>query len=139
MRPVLFLFSGAIFGIGLTLSGMTDPARVRGFLDLFGDWDPTLAFVMGGALLVMGLAWLIQPRMLKPLIDNDFHLPGTTLIDGKLLGGALLFGAGWGLGGLCPGPAIAAVGMTTNITSVATFVIAMLAGMVLHKLVTSKH
>lgn len=138
MRQLLTLLSGVIFGIGLTVSGMTDPARVRGFLDLFGDWDPTLAFVMGGALIVMAVAWVIQPRMVKPLVDTTFHLPGTRHIDGKLVGGAVLFGAGWGLGGLCPGPAIASIGTAPDIAAIGTFVLAMVGGMLLHKFTTSK-
>ncbi|GAA0272290.1 YeeE/YedE family protein [Alteraurantiacibacter aestuarii] len=130
MKNLIGLVSGLIFGIGLTLSGMTDPSRVRGFLDLFGDWDPTLAFVMGGAILVMGPAWLIQRRMAQPLGDSAFHLPGTQNLDGKLIGGAALFGIGWGLGGLCPGPAVAALG--TAPLAAGVFVIAMLAGMMVH-------
>lgn len=139
MKQLLSLIAGVIFGIGLTLSGMTDPARVRGFLDIFGNWDPTLAFVMGGAVLVMAVAWIIQPKMVKPLVDTSFHLPGTHKIDGKLVGGAVLFGAGWGLGGLCPGPAVASLGTAANIASVGTFVVAMLAGMILHKLTAGKN
>ncbi|TIX49676.1 YeeE/YedE family protein [Alteraurantiacibacter aquimixticola] len=139
MKQLLTLIAGVIFGIGLTLSGMTDPARVRGFLDIFGDWDPTLAFVMGGALIVMAVAWFIQPKMVKPLVDTTWHLPGTRHIDGKLVGGAALFGVGWGLGGLCPGPAIASLGTAPSPAAIATFVASMLAGMLLHKLVTSKN
>ncbi len=138
MKQLLTLISGVIFGVGLTVSGMTDPARVRGFLDLFGDWDPTLAFVMGGALIVMAVAWLVQPRMVKPLVDTTFHLPGTRHIDRKLVGGAVLFGAGWGLGGLCPGPAIASIGTAPDIAAIGTFFLAMVGGMLLHKLTTSK-
>lgn len=137
MKQILALISGLIFGLGLMLSGMTDPARVRGFLDLFGNWDPTLAFVMGGALLVMALAWLVQYRMTRPLADATFHLPPTHQLDGKLLGGAVLFGAGWGLAGLCPGPAIASVG-TAPLASIGTFVAAMLIGMAAHKAVADK-
>ena len=136
MKQLLALIAGVVFGIGLTVSGMTDPARVRGFLDLFGNWDPTLAFVMGGALIVMFVAWLIQPRMVKPLVDTSFHLPGTRHLDGKLLVGSALFGVGWGLGGLCPGPAIASLG--TAPMSVAVFVIAMIAGMALHRFVADR-
>ncbi len=136
MKQLLALIAGVVFGIGLTVSGMTDPARVRGFLDLFGNWDPTLAFVMGGALIVMVVAWLVQPRMVRPLVDTSWHLPGTRHLDGKLLGGAALFGVGWGLGGLCPGPAIASLG--TAPMSVAVFVIAMIAGMSLHRLVADR-
>ena len=137
MKQVLALVAGVIFGIGLTLSGMIDPARVRGFLDLFGDWDPTLAFVMGGALIVMAAAWVVQYRMTRPLADTTFHLPPTHRLDAKLLGGAVLFGAGWGLGGLCPGPAVASLG-TAPLAAIGTFMAAMLAGMALHKLLPEK-
>ena len=132
VRAILALVSGAIFGAGLALSGMMNPARVRGFLDLFGDWDPTLAFVMGGAMLVMGVAWVIQRRMAAPLNGPSFHLPGTALIDRRLIGGAVLFGIGWGLAGLCPGPAIASLG--TAFVPALIFVAAMLAGMGLFRL-----
>ncbi|APE29336.1 YeeE/YedE family protein [Aurantiacibacter gangjinensis] len=127
MRAFLSLLSGTIFGFGLALSGMMNPARVRGFLDLFGDWDPTLAFVMGGAMLVMAAAWLVQRRLARPTADRDFHLPETQTIDAPLLSGAVLFGVGWGLAGLCPGPAIASLG--TALPQVLVFVVAMIVGM----------
>lgn len=127
MRALLALLSGLLFGAGLAISGMMDPARVRGFLDIAGRWDPTLAFVMGGALLVMALAWLVQRRMTKPLTDAQFHLPGTSRLDARLIGGAALFGIGWGLAGLCPGPAIAS--LAVNPRPAAIFVVAMIAGM----------
>ncbi|WP_309698253.1 DUF6691 family protein [Sphingomonas sp. SORGH_AS_0870] len=103
------LFSGVLFGMGLALSGMTDPARVRAFLDVTGAWDPTLAFVMGGALLPMAIAWAVVRRRARPVVADVFHLPATSPIDARLIGGAALFGIGWGLAGLCPGPAIAAL------------------------------
>lgn len=131
-RGFVALVSGSLFGFGLALSGMMNPARVRGFLDIFGVWDPTLAFVMAGALIVMGMAWRIQPRMHRPVACEDFSLPGTKLIDAKLLGGSALFGIGWGLGGLCPGPAIAS--LAVNFNHVILFVIAMAAGMVVFRL-----
>jgi len=131
-RWLVALVSGSLFGAGLALSGMMNPARVRGFLDVFGAWDPTLAFVMGGAVLVMAAAWLIQGGMTRPLAGDDFHLPSTKLIDAKLLGGAALFGIGWALAGLCPGPAIASLG--TTIVPAAVFVAAMIAGMAIFKL-----
>jgi uncharacterized membrane protein YedE/YeeE len=122
MRALIALAAGALFGAGLALSGMADPARVRAFLDLFGAWDPTLAFVMGGAILPMALAWRIRPRMDRPLADEAF---------GRLAIGAILFGAGWGLGGLCPGPAIASLVLYP--LSVAPFLLAMGAGFALHR------
>lgn len=132
MRAFIALLSGAIFGFGLALSGMMNPGRVRGFLDLFGDWDPTLAFVMGGAMLVMAGGWFIQHRMAAPVAEEKFHLPATGHIDGRLLGGAALFGIGWGLAGLCPGPAVASLG--TAFAPALIFVAAMLAGMAMFAL-----
>jgi len=126
------LVSGGLFGAGLTLSGMTDPARVRGFLDLFGDWDPTLAFVMAGAVLVMAVAWRIRARMPRPIFGEKFSLPDRTDLDPKLLTGSALFGVGWGIAGLCPGPAVASLALSPG--AVLPFVGAMLAGMVLHAL-----
>ena len=111
------LISGTLFGAGLALGGMTNPARVRGFLDIFGAWDPTLAFVMGGAVIVMAVAWRFVPRMAAPLLDERFHLPT---------------GIGWGVAGLCPGPGIAA--LVIEPASAAIFVAAMLAGMALVRL-----
>lgn len=103
------LLAGAVFGAGLTVGGMTDPARVRGFLDLFGDWDPTLAFVMGGAVLVMAIVWRIQPNLARPLFGEKFSVPERTDLTSSLVGGAALFGVGWGIAGLCPGPGLAAL------------------------------
>ncbi len=121
------LASGTIFGAGLTIGGMTDPARVRGFLDLFGAWDPTLAFVMGGAVLVMALAWMLQRRMLHPVFAEGFSLPDRNDLTPRLIGGSALFGIGWGIAGLCPGPGFAALAIAPG--SAAIFVAAMLAGM----------
>ena len=126
------LASGTIFGSGLALGGMTDPARVRGFLDLFGNWDPTLAFVMGGAVLVMALAWLLQKRMQRPVFAEGFSLPDRSDITPRLVGGSALFGIGWGIAGLCPGPGFAALAIAP--ASAAIFVGAMLAGMLLVRL-----
>ena len=123
--------SGFLFGMGLTVSGMTDPQRVRGFLDLFGNWDPTLAFVMGGAVLVMAAAWRIQARMTKPVFGEKFALPDRTDLDPRLIAGAALFGIGWGIAGLCPGPAVASLVLSP--VHAIPFVAAMLAGMLLQK------
>jgi uncharacterized protein len=127
------LASGTIFGAGLTLGGMTDPARVRGFLDLLGAWDPTLAFVMGGAVTVMAGAWLLQRRMQRPLFAEGFAMPERRDLDPRLLGGSALFGIGWGIAGLCPGPGFAA--LSINAPSAAIFISAMLSGMLLVRLV----
>lgn len=131
-RLIVPLASGALFGAGLALGGMTDPARVRRFLDLFGAWDPTLAFVMGGAVLVMAIAWRVQPRMARPLFADTFALPDRSDLTVRLIGGSALFGVGWGIAGLCPGPAIAA--LVIEPASAAIFVAAMLAGMALVRL-----
>jgi uncharacterized protein len=136
MRAALALLSGLLFGAGLAISGMMDPARVRGFLDVAGAWDPTLAFVMGGALLVMAVAWFVQRRMARPVADEAFALPGTRRLDTRLLGGAALFGIGWGLAGLCPGPAIAS--LTVHPRPAAIFVVAMVAGMALFRFVEER-
>jgi uncharacterized membrane protein YedE/YeeE len=125
------LASGFLFGMGLTVSGMTDPQRVRGFLDIFGDWDPTLAFVMGGAVLVMAIAWRLQARMAKPVFGEKFSLPDRTDLDLRLLTGAVVFGIGWGISGLCPGPAVASLALSP--VHAIPFVAAMLAGMLLQK------
>ena len=136
-RLLLPLVSGSLFGAGLTLSGMTDPARVRGFLDLFGDWDPTLAFVMGGAVLVMAVAWRIRARMAKPLFGDRFSLPDRSDLDPQLLAGSALFGIGWGIAGLCPGPAIASLALSP--AAVLPFVAAMLAGMAIRRAWPVRH
>ncbi len=126
-RIVPPLVSGTIFGAGLALGGMTDPARVRGFLDLFGDWDPTLAFVMGGAVVVMAIAWRFVPGMAHPLFAEKFALPERTDLTPRLLAGSALFGIGWAVAGLCPGPGIAALAIEP--AAAAIFVLALLAGM----------
>ena len=133
MRAILVpLASGTIFGAGLTIGGMTDPARVRGFLDLFGNWDPTLAFVMGGAVLVMAIAWAVQRKMQRPAFAEGFSLPDRNDLTPRLVGGSALFGVGWGIAGLCPGPGFA--GLAIAPVSAAIFVAAMLAGMLLVRL-----
>ena len=128
-RTLVSLVSGTLFGAGLAVSGMLDPVRVRGFLDLFGAWDPTLAFVMGGAMIPMVIAWLATRGMRSPLADSAFHLPDTAQLTPALIGGATLFGIGWGLGGLCPGPGIAS--LATRPHEATVFVVAMLAGFAL--------
>lgn len=133
MRQItLALVAGALFGAGLAVSGMADPQRVRGFLDLFGDWDPTLAFVMGGALIPMAIAWRVKKRMSSPMAAEHFALPTARDLDPRLLGGAALFGVGWGVAGLCPGPAIADLAIAP--IPAAVFVLAMVVGMILHRL-----
>lgn len=130
-QTAIALAAGVIFGAGLAVSGMADPQRVQAFLDLFGAWDPTLAFVMGGAMIPMAIAWAIQRRMAAPVAASRFDLPGTNRIDPRLAIGALIFGAGWGIGGLCPGPAIADLAIAP--APAAMFIAAMLAGMAVHR------
>lgn len=130
-QTAIALAAGLIFGAGLAVSGMADPQRVQGFLDLFGAWDPTLAFVMGGAMIPMAIAWAVQRRMAAPVAASRFDLPGTNRIDPRLAIGAVIFGAGWGIGGLCPGPAIADLAIAP--APAAMFIAAMLAGMAVHR------
>ena len=101
------LLSGLLFGAGLTISQMVNPAKVAGFLDVAGDWDPSLALVMGGALTVTAICYRLTMRRGAPLLASDFRLPTAEDVDARLIGGAALFGVGWGLAGFCPGPAIA--------------------------------
>jgi len=121
------LASGALFGLGLTVSHMINPAKVLGFLDVAGDWDPSLAFVMLGALIVATPAYVLSRRLRAPLYAEEFARPGATRIDHRLIIGALLFGIGWGLVGCCPGPALASIGLGGGRTLL--FAAAMLAGM----------
>jgi uncharacterized protein len=126
--PLVFsLLAGIIFGAGLTVSDMVNPARVLNFLDVAGHWDPTLMFVMAGGLAVttLGYRWIF--RRSAPLADDKFHLPARQQIDLPLVGGAALFGVGWGLAGICPGPALA--DLVTLQPKVLLFVVAMLVGM----------
>lgn len=129
-QGVTALLAGVIFGFGLALSGMMDPTRVRGFLDVAGAFDPSLGFVLVGALAVSGLGYAFSRRTPRPLLDTAYHLPARRDIDGKLLGGAALFGIGWGMAGFCPGPAIASLSLGLPQTFV--FTAMMLAGILLH-------
>ena len=123
------LGAGLVFGVGLGLSGMTQPPKVIAFLDVFGAWDPSLMFVMMGAIAVhFGLSRLIRRRE-RPLLDARFHLPTARDIDGRLVVGSAVFGLGWGLGGFCPGPAIVTLG--SGAMAAIVFVAAMAAGMAL--------
>ncbi|MGB0410895.1 MAG: DUF6691 family protein [Pikeienuella sp.] len=125
MRVVVALIAGTLFGVGLVTADMTNPARVIAFLDLFGAWDPTLAFVMGGAMVPMFAAWAFS-RRIRPLLAASFP-PLRSEIDARLVGGSAMFGAGWGLSGFCPGPALAA--LSFGGTGVIVFTGAMIAGM----------
>ncbi|MDQ0457868.1 YeeE/YedE family protein [Rhizobium paknamense] len=135
-ETIAALGCGLLFGMGLAVSGMIDPAKVLGFLDVAGNWDPALAFVMGGALIPSFLAYRIQNQRSRPMLTQQFHVPQGRTIDRRLIGGAILFGLGWGLVGLCPGPAIAA--LITGKWEILLFCAAMLAGMRLFRLLPQK-
>ena len=128
MRALLALLSGGLFGIGLMVSGMTDTTKVQGWLDIFGAWDPTLAFVLGGAIVPMAVAWRVRARMAAPIAGEAFPPAPNQGISSKLAVGSALFGLGWGLSGLCPGPALASASF--NGTSGLIFLAAMAAGMI---------
>jgi hypothetical protein len=130
LRFIAALLSGGVFGFGLSLSGMLDPARVRAFLDVAGDWDPSLAFVLGGAVAVAMLGTFLSRRMKRPVLDQTFQRPTETGIDRRLVLGSALFGVGWGMAGFCPGPALA--GLSLGLGPVFLFVLAMAAGMTAH-------
>ncbi|PIT81516.1 DUF6691 family protein [Limnohabitans sp. 15K] len=118
---------GLLFGLGLMLSGMTDPGKVMGFLDLFGTWDPSLALVMGGAIMVGFFAFTVAKKRTSTFLGGAMRLPTNMDMDKKLVIGSLLFGAGWGLAGFCPGPAL--VSMADGQPKALVFVVAMLVGM----------
>jgi len=135
-RHVTSLLVGLLFGAGLAVSGMINPAKVIGFLDVAGDWDPTLAFVMAGALAVALPATLLARRRARPILADAYDLPKKTAIDAPLIGGAALFGLGWGIAGFCPGPAIAA--LSTGLWQAAAFVAAMLVGMAAYRVMRGR-
>ena len=131
MKYIALLLSGIIFGVGLILSGMTNPIKVQNFLDLFGIWDPSLAFVMGGAIFVaLPGFWLVQKQK-KPIFNESFDLPKSKDLDFRLIFGAGVFGIGWGIGGLCPGPALTSI--TFFDIGIYIFVVSMLFGMLITK------
>ncbi len=126
MKTLMGYIAGLIFGLGLGISGMTDPARVLGFLDVAGAWDPTLMFVLGGAVITNYIGYRLVLRRSSPLYGEAFQLPTRRDLDGRLIGGAALFGIGWGLSGYCPGPAFASIaGLTMPL---AALLVAMIAG-----------
>jgi len=130
MKTVLSAFAcGLVFAFGLAFGGMTQPAKVIGFLDVFGSWDPSLAFVMAGAVATHALLRPLVIRRSSPVLAPSFSLPSLTAIDGRLLAGAVLFGVGWGIAGFCPGPAIVATGSGAKPALVVA--VGMLAGMLL--------
>lgn len=133
-NSIVALVTGILFGAGLVVSDMVNPARVLAFLDIFGAWDPTLAFVMGGAIIPAAIAYILTRRMPGPVFETKFFVPENRIIDRQLVAGAAIFGAGWGLVGYCPGPALA--GMVFGDWQPFLFVGAMLAGMWLQRLST---
>jgi uncharacterized membrane protein YedE/YeeE len=130
---LLALVSGLIFGIGLVISQMMNPAKVLNFLDVAGHWDPSLAFVMAGAIPVAAIGFYLGRRRKVPILEPKFNWPAQSAIDLRLIGGAALFGIGWGLVGFCPGPALAA--LQSGRWEVLSFVAAMIGGMLVYRLV----
>jgi uncharacterized protein len=137
MRSILGAFvSGVLFAVGLALAGMTKPSKIIGFLDLFGEWDPSLAFVMVGAIAVHAVATRLVTRRESPLFDVRFHLPTRKDITARLLLGAAVFGIGWGLGGFCPGPGL--VTAASGASAALVFVVGMVAGMKIEHATTAR-
>jgi len=131
LQIIASLIAGTLMGAGLMISGMMNPNKVLSFLDIFGNWDPTLIFVMGGAIFSALPGFWLSRRLTKPLLANNFQLPDKKNFDRRLVGGAAIFGVGWGLVGLCPGPAISAI--TTGSPQVIVFVISMTLGMAFYR------
>ncbi len=130
MKYLAALLIGVVFGLGIVLSGMADPSKVMNFFDIAGTWDPSLAFVMAGALLVTAPGYaLLQRARKKPVFDARFHIPARGRIDGRLIGGSVLFGIGWGIAGFCPGGSIPALGLGHREAYI--FLAAMIAGMLI--------
>jgi uncharacterized membrane protein YedE/YeeE len=130
MDKLFGFFSGLVFGLGLILAGMTQPLKVKGFLDLAGAWDPSLAFVMGGAIAFAAVAFARAARRTRSWTGAPMEIPGSRAIDARLIFGGVLFGTGWGIAGFCPGPAIVALG--SGMGAAGLFVAAMLLGMLVH-------
>lgn len=126
MKLVTAYLIGLVFGVGIALSGMINPAKILNFFDIAGTWDPSLAFVMGGALVVTAVGYRLVFRNPAPILDDRFHLPKASAIDARLVGGSAVFGIGWGIAGFCPGGALPALG--TGRTDVIVFVLALFAG-----------
>jgi uncharacterized membrane protein YedE/YeeE len=132
MRLILSYITGLIFGIGISISGMANPAKVLNFFDIAGSWDPSLAFVMGGALIVTFIGYRVVLKRPAPMMDSGFHLPTRKDLDLRLIGGSALFGVGWGIAGFCPGGALPALG--TGRSEVLIFVGALVVGILAGKL-----
>ncbi|PYG25575.1 DUF6691 family protein [Pelagimonas varians] len=136
MRLLFAFIAGGLFGSGLYLSGMTDTTKVQGWLDVFGNWDPTLAFVMGGAMIPMAIAWMIRARRTTAFLGTPLPPAPSTRIDSRLVIGSVMFGMGWGLAGLCPGPSVAA--LSYGGSGLYLFVAAMLTGMLVAPLLRER-
>lgn len=136
MRILLTLLTGIVFGSGISISGMIDPAKVLNFFDIFGSWDPSLAFVMGGALIITFFGYRWVWRMAKPLHADRFQVPTSTHIDANLVGGSALFGIGWGIAGFCPGAVLPAVG--TGRWEAVLFVAAVIGGIFVRRFVKNR-
>ena len=136
-RAISAFAAGIVFGLGIAISGMANPAKVVNFFDIAGSWDPSLILVMGGALAVAAVGYrILFGAVTKPVFDTSFYLPGTNRIDGRLVGGSALFGIGWGIAGFCPGGAIPALGI--GFAPTAIFILAMLAGMFIARTITAR-
>ncbi len=131
MRLIITYLIGLVFGIGISVSGMANPAKVLNFFDFAGTWDPSLILVMGAALVTAFIGYRIVLRQPQPLIDPKFHLPNNPRIDARLVGGSAVFGVGWGIAGFCPGGALPALG--TGRIDVLTFVAALIVGIFIAK------
>ena len=136
MSIFVSLIVGCIFGLGLAFGGMLDPSKVVGFLDIFGAWDPSLVFVMMGGIMVNAAGYLILIRGKKPIFTEKFHLPDNIFIDRRLIVGSAIFGVGWGLAGLCPGPVVGSLFLNPN--SIVPFLLIMLVGLKIGSLVKAK-
>ncbi len=136
MRLIAFYLIGLLFGIGISISGMANPAKVLNFFDVAGSWDPSLIFVMGGALVVTFVGYRVVLGHGRPLLDSQFHLPAPKALDLRLVGGSAVFGIGWGIAGFCPGGALPALG--TGRGEVILFVAAMLAGILLARALSAQ-
>jgi len=135
-KSILALIAGLVFGLGLVISQMVNPSKVLAFLDILGDWDPSLAFVMGAALVITSVGFAVLKSQPKPVLAERFQFPGDRPIDAQLATGAVLFGVGWGLVGLCPGPAITA--LSVGGVQAAGFLAAMAGGMIAYELISSR-
>ncbi len=131
MTIFISFICGFIFSVGLAISGMLQPQNVLAFLDIFRSWNPSLAFVMVGAIITSAMGYLFIRKISKPLLNNKFHTPNKVYIDKKLIFGSIIFGIGWGLAGYCPGPAIASLGTATE--NILIYVFSMIIGIVLFK------